>query len=598
MSNDTCRDASSPVHVNGAPVIMRDNCDDERRMLLRVNSEAYGWLVREAQAEMQEGGRERTLRKLERAALFATLAHTGRFADGAIENIALMLGREMEPSPESDGDSKIVRTGRETTRRILHVFTQVMGIGGHTRMVHHWIRQDKRTSHSVILLNQEATPVPKWLADAIQESGGELIVLPSGWHLERKARRLREFAKKNADLVVLHHHCWDVVPTVAFAVKDCPPVAVLNHADHIFWTGSSVADLVINLRSPGAEHSRERRAVSPQAVLPIPLVDGFEQSSRTDARKALGIPEEQVVILSVGRAEKYRPCGVYDFIATAGRLLDQLPEAHLYVVGVSNSEMQPFLCSRPHDRLHLMGAIEDPSVYRTAADIYVESFPFGSQTALLEAALCGLPVVPAYAPLFQLLVANDDSIQDLIPNPRSEQEYIERVKILACDPEQRRALGKNLRARLLATHVDKGWLEQLNSLYRVTDLLTHSPHPIRTLECESSDADLGVCMWHAMSRGSCSTDAEKESQAMADWNVASVARQIGCYSVARCLAWRAVCREPGQMRYWRLLLLGCLGKAGGIMKHLKRVWTGKSRLRPDLIRTSRAVNGIETRAAG
>jgi len=83
-----------------------------------------------------------------------------------------------------------------------------------------------------------------------------------------------------------------------------------------------------------------------------------------------------------------------------------------------------------------VGSIEDPSVYRAAADIYLEGFPFGSQTALLEAALVALPVVSSYAPLFPLLAANDDAIQDLITNPKEEQEYMERVDLLIRQPPE------------------------------------------------------------------------------------------------------------------------------------------------------------------
>src|SRR5690606_34285328 len=103
----------------------------------------------------------------------------------------------------------------------------------------------------------------------------------------------------------------------------------------------------------------------------------------------------------------YRPCSHYDFTATARKILDRNLLAHLYVVGETLQGLAPYLRSSLHDRLHFVGPVDDAKLYRASADVYLESFPFGSQTALLEAALSGLPVVPAYAPLFPLLVAND-----------------------------------------------------------------------------------------------------------------------------------------------------------------------------------------------
>ena len=44
------------------------------------------------------------------------------------------------------------------------------------------------------------------------------------------------------------------------------------------------------------------------------------------------------MLLSVGREEKYRPYGCYDFVETANKILDLQPEAHLYIVGESEEE--------------------------------------------------------------------------------------------------------------------------------------------------------------------------------------------------------------------------------------------------------------------
>jgi len=443
---------------------------------LRANNEAYEWLVEKIHTINHRAEPETVLRQVVAAARFAAVFHPGRFADGAIENLALDIGTELDEIPAEVSDNRLSVPHKQSRRRVLHVATDVLEIGGHTRMLYHWVCNDYNSCHSLVLVNQrDIAAIPNWLSEAIQSSGGELVVFPAESELRQKARWLRETAKRIADLVVLHHCPFDVVPTVAFAIRECPPVAILNHADHLFWLGSSVADIVINLRTAGSEHTAECRFVEHNTVIPIPLAEPAKQTSRKQARQMLGIPEDQCMLLSVGREEKYRPCGAYDFVATVNKILDHQSAAHLYVVGETAAGISPYLNCALHKRLHFMGSIEDPRLYLMAADVYLESFPFGSNTALLEASMCGLPVVPAYAPLFPLLVANNDSLHDILSNPLHEEEYINRVDMLIRDPNQRLELGAMLRNRLLLDHTADGWLRRLTKIYDETDFLIHRP---------------------------------------------------------------------------------------------------------------------------
>ena len=428
---------------------------------VRANSDIYEWLVKRALSVSRENQMGEMLSRVKSAANFAATFHTGRFADGAIENLAHQAGLEL---PERAGTNAIASSARNKgdLRRVLHVASHVVGIGGHTRMIYNWVRNDTTSRHALVITEQPKRAIPQWLHEAISGSGGSLIALPASLNSIEKAQSLREISRQTADLVVLHHDGHDVVPVVAFSVKDCPPVAVLNHADHQFWLGSSVSDLVINLRSAAVEHTKARRFVCHNVVLPVPLEDRVQHESRREVRRTLGIPEQQIMLLSVGRPEKFRPSGKYDFASTVGTILDSNPRAHMYVVGETYSGIADHLRSAPHQRLHFVGAVEDPHPYRVAADVYLELFPFGSQTALLEAALCGLPVVRAYAPLFPLLVANDDTVNGLISTPVDEKDCVDRVTTLIQQPRLREALGSSLREGLLGTHSGEAWRRQLD----------------------------------------------------------------------------------------------------------------------------------------
>lgn len=532
--------------------------------VLDANSAAYEWLVGRVRSMDAAASPEAVLRAVEHAAWVAGDHHPGRFADGALENVALEIGARLDGA--TGGGFPLPSVPRDGRRRVLHV-TPLLTVGGHTPLLYHWVRSDRTSRHSVALVSH-AGGVPDELAEAVRSSGGQLVVLPPGAPFTQRARWLRELARRTADLVAWHVIGADAVPTAAFADPDGPPVALVDHCDHVFWLGGSVADVLVNLRRVGAEHTAARRFVGRHAVVPIPLRDRLGETSRHDARRALGMGEDEVVLLSVGRGVKYRPCGAHDFVATAHRILERHPEAHLFVAGASQAGISPHLRRALHPRLHLEGTVRDPARHRAAADVYLESFPYGSQTALLEAALGGLPVVPAYAPLCPLLVASDDAVDDVVPHPRSEGEYVEQVDALVREPGRRRALGETLRRRLLVGHVGEGWLERLAALYRETDGLAHRPRPIPIAPCLSTEVDLGLARWHVMADGRRSSSAiPGTARGSAARHAAYVAKLVGDYRTARRHALRAVREDPSRTS-WRLLAVALLGRGARGLRRL------------------------------
>jgi len=533
---------------------------------LAANSDAYEWLLGEIGMRSNLSKPETVLRKIEAAAQFAATSHTGRFADGAIENLALHIGAELKEPAESDGDEPVEP---DNVRRVLHYIDRVSSIGGHTRTLMHWAREDHTSRHSIVLAFQDDVPIPPGVKEAISRSGGTITRLPETSSRMERALFLRRLARRDADLVVLHHSAWDVLPVVAFAVGGLPPVAVLNHAEHIFWLGSSVTDLVINLRSASISHSLDRRFLQRGVVLPVPLAHPPVLPDNKAVRHELGMGEDEVVLISVGRAEKYRSCGEHDFVAVAASILDRESRAHLYVVGESAEGIARHIAGPLHPRLHFVGEIEDPSAYRAAADIYLESFPFGSQTALLEAALAGLPVVPAPAPLSPLLVANDDALWEILSNPASREDYIERAVTLMREPEKRKALGNALRERLLARNVGAGWLDRLGLVYAQTDALIHSPHPIPAAASLAEEGDLGLCLWQVMS-GRSAPATVRHSELSPSVTHGTFARQrVGDFRTARRKVLEVLARAPHRPSTWHLAVFALRSHVGAGLRWIR-----------------------------
>ncbi|MGE5644770.1 MAG: hypothetical protein ACM336_03155 [Acidobacteriota bacterium] len=543
--------------------------------ILRVNDRLYSRFADSIQGNGRSRKPELLLRNISRAARFAALFHSGRFADGAIENPAFEIGASLNgvrgsyvhPMPERR---------RAGGRRVLHVVSEVGGVGGHTRMLHYWIQNDRSSHHALAVANQRGLPVPEWMAGAMKAAGQGLYVLPEAAPVIEKARWLREAARRTADLVIVHHYPWDVTPTVAFAHAGGPPVLVLNHADHSFWLGSSAADGVIDLRSVATRYTCTRRAVERSVLLPVPLTDSFKGPSRAEARRVLGIDDGQVALLSVARPEKFRPYGPYDFPGTMGKILERHPQAHMYVVGESEEGIAPYLRQPLHPRLHFVGVQEDTSLYRAAADLYLETFPFGTQTGLLEAALAGVAVVPAYAPLFPLLVANDDALCSLIPNPESEQEHMERANALIQDAARRREEGAALRSALLRGNVGEAWMGRLEAVYRAAEGLEHRPAPIPVSQCRPTADDINLSLWHAMADGrrfAANLDGSTEGAQLR--HAAGASKYVGCYGAARRYALAALVSEPKQKASWSLAATVMAGAAGPLIHRVLRRFRDK-----------------------
>lgn len=420
------------------------------------------WLVascvRRAERLLAAGKREGAARRLHLAARIATAGGSGYFAHPGVERMALALA---ETLPRAKSQPR--RGGAH--RRWLHVVSLAYDIGGHTAFLRRWIDNDQSGDSQTIVVTGSTT-VPVALSEAVRHGGGKVTYLSSTGLLGR-AEELRA-ASSDADVVVLHHHMWDIVPAIAFGVPDGPPVLVLNHADHTFWVGASVADVAVNLRPVGAALNRKYRSIDRNTALPIPLdppPDAATKAAlRGTTRQSLGIPADAIVFLTVGSDYKYLPIGELDFPSAAGRLLARCPEAYLIAVGpVANRPEWRASVRKSSPRMIVVGPRQDIAAYHAAADIYLEGFPFDSATALLEAALVGLPVVPvpATAPL---PFSAHGGLKAALPQPASVADYLDDATRLAQSPALRRDRAASLNSAVTAACTGNAWRTHLASL--------------------------------------------------------------------------------------------------------------------------------------
>ena len=428
---------------------------------------------------------------LQAAANYAVLWHTGQFTDPRIEAMLRRLGRQ------ALHDDRPCRPPRDegAPRRILHVATELYGIGGHARMVAHWIRNDPDNVHSLALTGQHCL-LPQDVADAVQDARGTVTCLnarPGG--LLRWARGLQALMAR-ADILVLHVHNMDVVPMIALAgLVQRPPSMMVNHGDHQFWLGAGIVDMIVNTRHSGRQLGLDRRGVTPErsALIPLCLGDRPRRMSRQAARQALGIPSEAVVVLTIARAVKFRDIGGDNFVQALLPVLRDNPQMHMVVVGPGPMPAWADSIAQVPGQVHLIGETTQTQPYLDAADLYLDAFPFVSITSLLEAGMQGLPLVTraAYGPDCGVMAADSPGLDGVMATTHSVAELRRTIAALVRDDAARRSLGARTLAQVVENNTGAGWRRQLGDLYRSTEALPRNPGDLAPIQ-GMGDLDLFI----------------------------------------------------------------------------------------------------------
>jgi glycosyltransferase involved in cell wall biosynthesis len=446
-----------------------DECEDNLRLSFweercRLNKVVFDWCLRNAERSMREAALEKSLQWALLGARIGSTFPFDQVASPALEEHLLRIAKEL-PVPKHNAAH-----GDQAYKRWLHVLTEAYPTGGHTALVRRWIELDTSAHrHSVVLLNQKKE-IPSALRELVRRTGGEVLKMDTNAPLLSRAMQLRE-AGMEADVVVLHIHPWEVISVVALGVCYGPLVLLMNIADHGFWIGGSVADVVLNLRESGEDWIVRHRGIRRINYLPIllPTPDSLKKAGescselRASMRQALALPLDAPVLLTVGDAYKYKPIPGLNFFDAARVILTSCPEAYLLVVGPSEVGDWKALRQVTGGRVRAVGLQTDVSMYRACADIYLEGFPFGSNTAFLEACIEGIPCVraPRVCPP---LVTSDGVAPKQLEQPADVAAYVRRAIELIADKDERRRCGESLATAIRERHTGSGWLRYLRNI--------------------------------------------------------------------------------------------------------------------------------------
>lgn len=370
----------------------------------------------------------------------------------------------------------------------LHVITEALPHGGHTVIAARWMHDDPDGVHSVALLAQKR-PVPSDLSTSVGDSGGQVHIADVNRSFLGRAEWLRKLAFEMADYVVLHIDMDDVIAPVAFGCVGGPPVLFLNHAAHVFWTGASVVDLAVNCRGSELEThwTKHYRGIPRCATVPIPLVEqppidaAIAETNRVRAREMAGVAKDDILVLTSGDSYKYSPVDGLDFVATCEDILRASPSIRVMALGANEDNRWKQARERTHGRIKTVGRQprDQVAIYLQAADIYVEGFPFGSTTALLEAGLQGLPAVLAPVQCPPPYGTDGVAVDEVLQRATTIEEYKSKIIEIAANPELRSRLGAELREAIRRHHSGEGWKRYIENVRRESPA-DHAIHPPTT----------------------------------------------------------------------------------------------------------------------
>jgi hypothetical protein len=394
--------------------------------------------------------------------------HIGLFGSPQLESLLLELGKQMVTT--KSGGSQACD---QSVRKVLHVLTYGRPVGGDSRFVWRWMQADHNSQHSVAITSQAhmkgAYDVPEFLRQSAENSGGFLHILKASASKPlEQASELRMLCQ-DMEVVILHLFPYDIIPVLALA-KDCDAVKTLyiNHSDHTFWVGASVAHSIVHLRKQSTHFLSSRRGLRPDQsmVLPIPLTLPSISVTSAQAKQALGYDPSVILLLTIASPFKFYAPGQIAFLDLVTPVISKLSQAVLIAVGPDSEGVWKSASIQANGRIVPLGTRYDNDLLYTAADIYLDSVPFSSTTSLLEAGIHGVPLLGyKLSNTLGLLGPGSPGLDNTMELASDIESYQTMLTRLISDADYRQLKGQKVKSEILSLHTGDGWNHAVNDLY-------------------------------------------------------------------------------------------------------------------------------------
>lgn len=421
-------------------------------MNLELNRHYFERSLKYADLLFKNNENEECVKYISHISKYAWSNFTGYYSNWKLEGLLNHIGDELP---------KLATYERVRNGKVLHIASELYVTGGHTKLLFNWIKNDTTKQHSVVTTRLNTTQL-ELIANEYSVHC-ELFEL-NGCNLLEKSFDLKKVAH-NFEFIILHTHPDDVIPVLAFSDKKFKtPIIFNNHADHIFWLGNSIIDVLIQIRNVNIELDKKRRQLFNSFYLPIII----EQNN--GVFKSLITKNDNINILSTGSQYKYKPNEQHNFFESLISIVNKYKTVHAYLAGVS--ENYEFALKFKHDRIHYLGTINNLDYYENIADIYLEGFPISSFTALIQPALKKKYIHLMYKPTDNMIIF-DQKVEHALGYYNSLKDWLLELNKVIEYPDYRKEKQSKQYQYINSEFSIEKWKNQLELIYLYSNNTEH-----------------------------------------------------------------------------------------------------------------------------
>lgn len=400
---------------------------------------------------LREKNLDSKLEKIRLCGAWAVNFHTGLFSDEEIEKSLIDISQSIP--------SNTVEYKKGT---VLHVMTKVSEYGGHTRYINNWLKSSQQIN-SICFTEYKKDQLPSFLSETLNENTISTYFL-KGKSLMLKASHLREIASKY-EYIVLSTGPNDILPILAFGHKSFQrPIIFLNHADHLYWLGFSVADMIVELSNDGVQFTKKHRGnIDTSYVLPIPIHPCIKKTDEHFLDK-LGIDKNDKIVVSMASSHKYNNSADEHFSKLCQSIVEENLNTYCIIIGPSPDELiWKKIYQKTAGHVIAVGILRKEEVQSIIkyTNLYIDSFPYRSYTSFLEFAVCGVP---------SITLKNNRATIDVLKLENVSFETKETLLQYANTVLQKNTHNQNLFEYVQNNHlIGHGWNRKLNDIFAKMD---------------------------------------------------------------------------------------------------------------------------------
>ncbi|MDM5135569.1 hypothetical protein [Aeromonas salmonicida] len=282
---------------------------------------------------------------------------------------------------------------------ILFVISEPYLAGGHTRLME---RLSEMLDEDVdLLITRRSGDRERKRMSSFFFS---VITIPSSLSTLNKIEHISDiYAKYNK--LILNIHPDDIISVLScgLAKKKNPDLECffINHADHVFNVGVTVADIWFEISNFGRKIDKLRGITCPTSFLGIPL----DKNTKFDSEN-IRYPQsknEIKKIVSAASGAKFKPIKGVSIFPTISELLVDYPHAIIYIIGVNfYTDYWWWPVKLKHlKRLKIIKSLPYSEYLSLTkdSDLYIDSHPMPGGTAFVEQCLNGVYCTGIESPL-------------------------------------------------------------------------------------------------------------------------------------------------------------------------------------------------------